>query len=192
METLEQTLVLIKPDGVKRELVGEIVSRFEKVGLIIIGIKMVQIGKDMAFKHYGYNDEWFETVGERMKEFYKKIGYDAGEDFNKLTHKDIGKLVQKWNVNYLTEGAVVALVLEGPHAIEIVRKIAGSTYPAEALPGTIRGDYGVSSSFNLIHGSDSPESAKAELALWFKPEELVTYDLANRVWTYDYAKGKPE
>jgi nucleoside-diphosphate kinase len=182
METLEQTLVLIKPDGVKRELVGEIISRFEKVGLKIIGIKMVQISKDMAFKHYGYNDEWFETVGERMKEFYKKIGYDAGEDFSKLSHKDIGKLVQKWNVNYLIDGAVVALVLEGPYAIEIVRKIAGSTYPAEALPGTIRGDYSVESPLtsnlqkrsvrNLVHASGTKDEAKLEIELWFKKEEL--------------------
>ena len=95
-------------------------------------------------------------------------------------------------VKFMTSAPVVALVLEGPHAVQVCRDMMGATFGFKAEAGTIRGDYGVSSAFNLIHGSDSPESAKAELALWFKPDELITYDLANRVWTYDFSKGTPE
>lgn len=95
-------------------------------------------------------------------------------------------------VKFMTSSPVVVLALEGKGVIEVSRKMMGATFGFKAEPGTIRGDFGVSSSFNLIHGSDSPESAAAELALWFKPEELVSYDLANRVWTYDYSKGDPE
>ncbi len=95
-------------------------------------------------------------------------------------------------VRFMTSSPVVVLALQGKGVIEVSRKMMGATFGFKAEPGTIRGDYGVSSSFNLIHGSDSPEAAKSELALWFKPDELLTYDLAGRVWTYDYAKGSPE
>ncbi len=95
-------------------------------------------------------------------------------------------------VRFMTSSPVLVLALQGKGVIEIARKMMGATFGFKAEPGTIRGDFGVSSSFNLIHGSDSPESAKTELALWFKPDELLTYDLANRVWTYDFAKGSPE
>ena len=95
-------------------------------------------------------------------------------------------------VRFMTSSPVVVMALQGRGAIEICRKMMGATFGFKAEPGTIRGDYGVSSSFNLIHGSDSAESAAAELALWFKPEELQGYELANRVWTYDYGKGSPE
>lgn len=103
-----------------------------------------------------------------------------------------GKPFYEGLVRFMTSSPVVVLAIQGKGAIEVCRKMMGATFGFKAEPGTIRGDYGVSSSFNLIHGSDSPESAKTELALWFKPEELHTYDLANRVWTYDYAKGNPE
>src|SRR5689334_6345128 len=103
-----------------------------------------------------------------------------------------GKPFYEGLVRFMTSSPVVVMALEGKGAIEICRKMMGATFGFKAEPGTIRGDFGVSSSFNLIHGSDSPDSAKTELALWFKPEELHTYDLATRVWTYDYSKGKPE
>jgi nucleoside-diphosphate kinase len=103
-----------------------------------------------------------------------------------------GKPFYEGLVRFMTSSPVIVLALQGNGAIEVARKMMGATFGFKAEPGTIRGDYGVSSSFNLIHGSDSPESAKAELALWFKPDELLTYDLANRVWTYDYSKGKAE
>jgi len=105
-------------------------------------------------------------------------------------HKD--KPFYEGLVRFMTSSPVVVLALQGKGVIDISRKMMGATFGFKAEPGTIRGDYGVSSSFNLIHGSDSSESAKTELALWFKPEELLTYDLATRVWTYDFSKGSPE
>jgi nucleoside-diphosphate kinase len=103
-----------------------------------------------------------------------------------------GKPFYEGLVRFMTSSPVVVIALEGQGVIDVARKMIGATFGFKAEPGTIRGDYGVSSSFNLIHGSDSPESAKAELALWFAPEELVNYDLANRVWIYNYSKGTPE
>ena len=95
-------------------------------------------------------------------------------------------------VRFMTSSPVVVLALQGKGVIDIARKMMGATFGFKAEPGTIRGDYGVSSSFSLIHGSDSPETAKSELALWFKPDELYTYDLTNRVWTYDFSSGNPQ
>lgn len=182
LDIVQKTLVIIKPDGVSRGLVGEIIGRFEKVGLKIIGLKLLKIEKDFAFKHYGQTDEWFEKVGSKVREFYNQVGYDPGEEFNRLSNYEIGQMVQKWNADYLTEGKVVAMVLKGNHAIEIVRKIVGPTYPHEAPPGTIRGDYCLESPLsanlkqqsvrNLIHASSSSEDAQKEIELWFKEDEI--------------------
>jgi nucleoside-diphosphate kinase len=95
-------------------------------------------------------------------------------------------------VRFMTSSPVIVMALQGNSAIDIARKMMGVTFGFRAEPGTIRGDFGVSSSFNLIHGSDSPESAATELAIWFTPEELQSYDLANRVWQYDWSKGEPQ
>jgi len=179
----EKTLVLIKPDGRERGLIGEIIGRFEKVGLKLIAAKLVKVSPRLAFKHYGYGDDWFEKVGQRTKEFYQQQGFDPGEEIGKMSPRQIGKLVQKWNVNYLTAGPVLAMVWQGPHAVAIVRKIVGPTYPDQAPPGTIRGDYASESItiansqqrsvYNLIHASDSPESAKLEIELWFRRKEII-------------------
>ena len=101
----------------------------------------------------------------------------------------VGKPFYEPLVRFMTSSPVLVMCLQGKGAIEVARKMMGATFGFKAEPGTIRGDFGVSSSFNLIHGSDSPESAKTELALWFKPDELTSYDLANRVWTYDFSSG---
>jgi nucleoside-diphosphate kinase len=102
----------------------------------------------------------------------------------------VGKPFYEGLVRFMTSSPVIVMALEGKGAIEICRKMMGATFGFKAEPGTIRGDYGVSTSFNLIHGSDSPQSAATELALWFKPEELQNYEPANRAWTYDLAKGE--
>ncbi len=182
---MEQSVVLVKPDGVKRGLVGEIVSRFEKAGIKIVAMKMVHIGKEFAVKHYGFNDEWFENVGKKVKEFYKEKGFDPGEDIMNMANKQIGKMVQGWNVDYLMEGPVVAMLLEAPGVVEIVRKIVGSTYPQTAPPGTIRGDFSYDSPMlsnlkrrsvhNLIHASGKPEEAEFEKQLWFRQDEIHSY-----------------
>ncbi len=179
----EQTLVLIKPDGVERGLVGEIIGRFEKVGLRLRALKLVRVTPDLAFQHYGQNENWFQKVGQKVLAFYQKHGFDPGEMLGTMEPAKIGHLVQKWNVDYLTAGPVVAMVWEGPQAVSLVRKIVGPTYPDEAPPGTIRGDFSHESVLlanaqkrsvrNLIHASDSPESAKLEIELWFHQDEVI-------------------
>lgn len=182
---MEQSVVLVKPDGVKRGLIGEIISRFEKAGLKIVAMKMVWIDKEFAFKHYGVDEEWFENVGKKMKDFYKDQGFDAGEKMTKMNNKEIGKLVQKWSVDYLTAGPVVAMLLEAPGVISIIRKMVGTTFPQTSAPGTIRGDYSFDSPLqanqsgrvvvNLIHASGNPKEAEFERQLWFKEKEINNY-----------------
>lgn len=182
---MEQSLVLIKPDGVKRGVMGEIIARFEKVGLKIVAAKMVWVDEEFAHKHYGYNDEWFEKVGQRTRDFYMEQGYDKDEKVNKMSNRELGEMIQKWNIDFLTEGPVLAIVLEGPDVVTIVRKLVGATYPHAALPGTIRGDYGIESPstadtgkraiHNLVHASGSPDEAKLEIQLWFKESEIHDY-----------------
>jgi len=152
----ERTLVLIKPDGIIRQLVGKILTRFEDAGLKIIGMKMVWIDE----KH-------------------------AGEHYQKDIEEKYGKRVRDGLIKYIKEGPIIAMTLEGVNAISVTRKIVGSTYPHEALPGTIRGDFAhISKDYansneinvrNLIHASSDEKDAKREIALWFTPKELHTY-----------------
>jgi len=183
---VERTLVLVKPDGVKRALVGEIVSRFEKRGLKITGMKMVWVDEGMVRKHYPTNrKEWVSGIGDKTLKAYADYGTDPKEHLGTMDPYEIGLLVCKWLVDYLTSGPVVALILEGPHAITAVRKIAGYTYPDTAIPGTIRGDYSIDSpdlanmtkrsGMNLVHASGNAEEAEFEIALWFKNEEIHKY-----------------
>ena len=178
----EQSVVLIKPDGIRRGLIGEIISRLEKAGLILAACKMVWVNRELAAQHYGYNDSWFENIGKKIHRFYEEHGMDANEDFGKLTNHQMGELVQQWNVDYLTEGPVLAMIWEGPGVIEAIRKIVGSTYPLSALPGTIRGDFGIDSPalsntekrsvHNLVHASGTMEEAQLERQLWFREKEI--------------------
>lgn len=153
---LERTLVLLKPDAVDRGITGEIITRFERVGAKLVGMKMLVSEEDTAKKHYT------EDLAKRR-----------------------GEHVRKMMIEMLTSGPIVALVLEGIDIIAVVRKMIGATQPFEAAPGTIRGDYAHISYryadekkigvFNLIHASDSPENAKSEIEVWFKPDELVAH-----------------
>ena len=145
----ERTFVMIKPDGVQRGFVGEIVSRFEKKGLKLVAMKLVSVSKELAEKHYGIHKD---------KPFFKPT------------------------VKYITSSPVVAMVLEGNNAIEMVRTMMGKTNPQEAAMGTIRGDYGQFIGRNIVHGSDSPETAKFEINLWFKPEEIAGYTRMDEGW----------
>ncbi len=138
----ERTLVLVKPDGVQRLLVGRILGRFEERGLKLVGLKLVQVDRDLAERHYAVH---------RDKPFFRGL------------------------VDFITSGPLVAAALEGPNAIVMVRSMVGATRPHEAAPGSIRGDLAVETAQNLVHASDGPDSAQAELALWFRPEELVAY-----------------
>ena len=142
-------MVLVKPDGVQRGLVGEIIGRLERRGLKLVGMKMMQVDESLAHRHYGEHVD---------RPFFAGL------------------------VSFITSGPVVAMAWEANNAVEIVRSTMGVTNPANAVPGTIRGDLGVDIGRNLIHGSDSPESAVRELALFFAPEEMLDYSRSNDGW----------
>jgi nucleoside-diphosphate kinase len=139
----ERTLVLIKPDGVQRQLIGRILDRYEERGLKVIGLKLVQVDRSLAERHY---------AAHREKPFFGGL------------------------VDFIVSAPLVALALEGPNAIMVVRAINGATRPHEAAPGTIRGDYALETAQNIVHASDGPEAATAELALWFADAELFDYE----------------
>jgi nucleoside-diphosphate kinase len=138
----ERTLVLVKPDGVQRQLVGRILARYEERGLRIVGLKLVTVDRDLAERHYAVH---------KGKPFFEGL------------------------VAFITSGPLVAAALEGPDAISMVRSMNGATKPVEAAPGTIRGDLAVEMGQNLVHASDSAESAAMELSIWFTADELVSY-----------------
>lgn len=174
----EKSLVLIKPDGVARALVGEIIKRLERTGLKIIGMKMAWPDDKLAGEHYQVTDEWAQGVFDKAKKSFE----EKGKKFEHKNPREYGKMIQKWNQDFLREGPIVALVLRGPHAIEIIRKIVGPTDPSKAPPGTIRGDFLFESASlanehgrslrNLIHASGSADEAEREINLWFKKEEI--------------------
>ncbi len=179
---IEQTLVLLKPDALQRSLIGQIITRFENAGLKIISMKMLQADEELAKKHYRIEEKWAKQVYEKTKASYEK----EGKKIPYKDHNETARAIQKMNMQFLREGPVIAIALEGPHAIEIVRKMVGLTEPRQAAPGTIRGDFAIVESYmladskkrvlrNLIHASDSIENAKREISLWFDNSELHNY-----------------
>ena len=179
-DLVERTLVVVKPDGVQRALVGEILSRFEKAGLKVIGLKMIHASKELADKHYEDDEEWLLNVGKKSKKSYAQKGIEIKE-----TEREIGMRIRQQLMDFISMSPSVAVCIEGHGAIEKVRAIVGATAPMNAMPGTIRGDlafdsYQLSDASgrpiqNLIHASDSKEGAKREISLWFKEEELLPY-----------------
>lgn len=182
---IEQTLVLIKPDGVQRGLIGEIIKRFEQRGLKIVGLKIISISEEHAKKHYPVTEEWYNKVGKNTLDDCKKYEIDLEENMGTKDPIEIGKKVHGWNVSLLTSGPVIAMVLEGVHAIESARKLAGETVPNMAQIGTIRGDFSGASAissniknraiYNLVHTSKNKEEAEVEIKLWFDKKELCDY-----------------
>lgn len=146
---MERTYLMVKPDGVQRGLIGEIISRFESKGFTLVGGKFKQISRELAETHYGEHKE---------RPFFGEL------------------------VDFITSGPVFAMVWEGDNVIKSSRTLVGATNPTEAAPGTIRGDYGVHVGMNIIHGSDSEESAKREIGLFFTSDELITYEKTLKQW----------
>lgn len=146
---MEKTFIMIKPDGVQRNLIGEIVSRFEKKGFTLVGAKLMSVSRDLAEKHYAEHKE---------RPFFGEL------------------------VDFITSGPVFAMVWQGNNVIATARNMMGKTNPADAVPGTIRGDFAVSVGMNIIHGSDSPESAEREIGLWFSKEEILSFDKTIQRW----------
>lgn len=185
----QKALLIIKPDGVQRGIIGKIITRFETVGLKVIGVKFEWANKEDIIAHYPETDAWFKKVGERTLSNYAKKGLDAKVVFKTDDAVSIGKIVKSWLVDYMQESPVFLAVVEGYDAIEIVRKLSGNTIPVQALPGTIRGDFSHDTIDlaneqnrplrNIIHASDTPEDGEKEVGLWFKKEELFDYTLAG-------------
>lgn len=181
----QKTVIILKHDAVARGLMGEIIKRFERAGLKLVAMKFIQAEKDVAVKHYPSEDEWFRKVGDRSLVEYKEKGLDPIKEVGTDDAIEIGKLVKKWNVDYLTEGPVLAMVWEGYDAIKQARKIVGSTNPAVAVPGTIRGDFSTDNAElanalkrpfrNLVHASGDEGEAANELDLWFDASEICEY-----------------
>ena len=185
----QRALIIIKPDGVQRGLIGKIIKRFEQVGLKIIGLKFIWATKEQIISHYPETETWFKKVGERTLTNYAKKGLDAKKVFGTTNSIKIGQTVKKWLIAYLQESPIMIFVLEGYEAIEIVRKLCGNTIPLLAAPGTIRGDFSHDCIDlaneqnrplrNIIHASDTVEDAKREIKVWFKTEELFQYQRAD-------------
>jgi len=178
---LQRTLIIVKHDGVLRGLAGEILKRFENTGLKIIGMKMVWPSEKVSKEHYIATEEWANALFAKTKAAFES----QGKALPFKTAKSYGDYIQKLNTDYLKEGPVVAIVFEGTHAVELGRKLAGSTEPRQAPPGTIRGDfmhdsYAVANAKersvrNLIHASGTVEEANREISLWFEKNELHKY-----------------
>ena len=149
---MERSLVVIKPDGVQRGLIGEIIKRMEQRGLKLVAAKFMAVTKELAETHYAIH---------KGKPFYEPL------------------------LRYITSAPVMAMVWEGPNAVIVARQTMGSTKPFEAAPGTIRADYALTTRMNLVHGSDSPENAEKEIAMWFSVDELVEWDSMIEPWIYE-------
>lgn len=187
----ERTLVIIKPDGIQRTLIGEIIQRYERIGLKMIGLKMMIPTPELIEKHYTIDPEWRMKTGLKTIKSYAEKGLTP-------PHTDplkITSIILKNLVNYMTKGPVIAMVWQGAHAVQIVRKITGTTEPLMSPVGTIRGDYVLDSYQmsdvdgrsvrNLVHASGSVKEAEDEIAHWFKKEELFNYRLIAEAMLYD-------
>jgi len=185
----EKTVVLLKPDAVKRGLIGDILSRFEKAGFKMIALKMVWVNENLVAKHYPDSKDYLVTVGKKTLKSYEEYGRDPNEELGTKDAYEIGQMVRKWNIEFLSSGPVVAILLQGLHAVDAVRMIVGNTLPRFAEPGTIRGDYSLDSPIlanmqkrtvkNMIHASGSVEEAKFEEELWFRQNEIHEYKRAD-------------
>ncbi len=185
----EKTVVIIKPDGVKRGLVGEIVKRIEQRGLKVIALKMFQATPEQIDHHYPKDPKWIRRLGEKSLMTYEKYGIDPVKELGTADAMEIGKMVRQWLIDFMTSGPIVKMIVKGIHAIDMVRKLCGHSMPSMAEMGTIRGDYSVDSAVlantakravhNIVHASETPEEAAHELAFWFSPEEIHDYKRAE-------------
>ncbi|MBP8617699.1 MAG: nucleoside-diphosphate kinase [Candidatus Pacebacteria bacterium] len=187
----ERSLVLIKPDGVQRGLIGEIIKRYERSGLKLVGLKMILANEDQIERHYTVDPEWKQKTGQRSLESYRTKGIEPPTN----EAEDLGEMVLSKLKKYMTSGPIIAMVFEGMNAVKIIRKITGATEPLSSDVGTIRGDFTLDSyevaDFdnravrNLIHASSSTWEADREIAIWFTSEELISYRLIGEAILYD-------
>ena len=181
----ERVYVMVKPDGVAKGLTGEIIRRIEQRGLKIVALKMFQPTREQIHAHYPKDEAWMARLGEKTLGTYEKYGKDPVKELGTADKLEIGKMVRQWLVNYMAAYPLVKMVVQGAHAIDVVRKIAGDTLPYKAAVGTIRGDFSADSPaiangekravMNVIHVSETPEEAEHEIAHWFSADEIFAY-----------------
>jgi len=187
----EKTLVLVKPDGVQRSLIGEVIKRYEQCGLKLVGLKMVIPSREMALNHYSTDPDWATKTGNKTFDSYKAKGLPTpGND-----PIEFAEGIRRKLVDFLSSGPVVAMVWQGMGAVAVVRKITGSTEPLTSAPGTIRGDYTIDSYTasdtdsravrNIIHSSGSIDEANKEIDIWFEKSEILNYRLIAEEILYD-------
>ncbi|KKQ88227.1 MAG: Nucleoside diphosphate kinase [Parcubacteria group bacterium GW2011_GWF2_38_8] len=180
----ERTLVLIKPDAVKRGLIGVILERFERAGLKIVSCKLVLATREQLDGHFPKSEDWVCGMGHHTLEASKEYDFNPVDIFGTDDPFKIGLRIKEWNYNYLLSGSIMVLVLQGVHVIDTVRKFVGYTLPNKAMPGTIRGDFSVNASDlantlkiaceNLVHASSTQAEAEQEISNWFKPDEILS------------------
>lgn len=185
----ERTLVFLKPDGVQRGLIGEVLARFERAGLKVAGMKMLLPSRDLLDRHYPNDQTFLTTIGGKTREAFAAYGLDVRKETGTDDPLSIGRQVRGWLIDYVSSGPVAVFVLEGIHAVSVVRKLVGDTLPYRAAPGTIRGDLSIDSPTvanlmkrpvrNLIHASGTVEEAAIEIPLWFTERELHEYARAD-------------
>ena len=181
----ETTFLMVKPDGVRRGLTGEIIKRIEQVGLKIVAVEMQRPSTKQVDDHYPKDKGWITRLGEKTLSTYAKYGYDAMKELGTDKAEKIGPMVRKWLIDFMTSAPVVVMAIRGVHAVSMVRKLAGNTMPSEAPLGTIRGDYSVDSAavanrdkravFNLVHASETENEAKHEIKHWFGKAVIHDY-----------------
>ena len=181
----EQTYVMIKPDGVRKGLTGEIIKRFEQRDLKIVALEMFQPTHEQIDDHYPKKEEWITRLGHKTLSTYEKYGYDAMADFGTVDPVVIGPEIRKWLIDYMKTAPLVKMVVQGVHAVDVVRKIAGPTMPYMAEMGTIRGDFSIDSPalankekravMNIVHCSETPEEAQHEIKHWFGDIKTFSY-----------------
>lgn len=187
----EKTFVIVKPDGIQRSLIGEIISRLEKVGLKLVALKMLVTNEDHVEKHYTLDSQWRQLTGQKAIEAYRAKGLKSPSEDPLKVSAEILKNLRK----YITSGPVIVMIWEGAHAVKITRKLVGGTEPLTSDVGTLRGDYVLDSYSlsdgdgravrNLIHASGSIEDAEKEIKHWFEPNEIIKYRLVQEEMLYD-------
>lgn len=186
---MERTFLMVKPDGVQRRLVGEVIKRIEAAGLKIVALKMIHPSKELIEKSYPDSDEWFKQAGERSIRTHIENNMDIKDTFGTKDAIEIGKKIKEWIVRFMTSSPVVAMVAEGNRAVDNVRRLVGETDPSKALPGTIRGDTSIDNiilgnlskrpAVNVVHSAGDLEEAENAIKLWFKDEEICEYKMVD-------------
>ncbi|HVU79985.1 MAG TPA: nucleoside-diphosphate kinase [Candidatus Paceibacterota bacterium] len=181
----EKTFILIKPDGVRKGLVGEIIKRFEQRDLKVVALEMFHATRKDMDNHYPKDEAWIRRLGEKTMATYAKYGHDVKRDFGTSDLVRVGRTVRGWLLDFMSSAPMIKMVVQGVHAVDMVRKIVGPTMPYLAEMGTIRGDFSADSAisanmerravYNLIHASETPEEAKHEINHWFGKSSIFKY-----------------